>query len=445
MRGPARCHVVIQVPTLADCVTFSVACSDTIGTLISRALVLVGLPDPNNHFHLYGLNDEFTAFSNASQCASLFLSRYRSLTLLPYKGERITVLFEGRRAAIDVHAKSFVGDLLSLAAECFNLPLASGGSVILFDPKRLMILRSNDEITGQFLVLKRANLFGASLVFTSVCSFDQSVPIFTMAKLLFSHPMNTLFSSIRSNKVKQIELVTFSEDRLNEVFQVYRTEGLREALTQAEMNSLLFLLLGLSHEPLLSLDLRRRAAGIMDTADDATRYEQLVALVALLPLESHAVIAEVALTYASVLGRERQGLVELLRELLFGEDETDRERELLFVSFTLLCSQRVFSFPSKPGRELKLHGQRFVLFEAGTAVTFEGPSTVDIAEATALGPAKDVETILRKWWRIVREPVVPPPPDVDEIMERVNNAYERLEGKPVPMSSLRDFDFDGLF
>jgi hypothetical protein len=192
------------------------------------------------------------------------------------------VLFEGSRAAIDVRAESFVGDPLPLAAECFNLHLARGSRVILLEPKRLMILRSNKEIPGQFLVLKRANLFGASLAFTSVCSFDQSVPIFAMANPLFSHSMHALFSSIRSNKVKQIELVTFSDDRVNEVFQVYRTEGLREVLTQAEKNSLLFLLLGLNHEPLLSLDLRRRAVGIMDMSDDTTRYEQFVALVALL-------------------------------------------------------------------------------------------------------------------------------------------------------------------
>jgi hypothetical protein len=445
----ARCEVFLQLPTLAECAFLPVSCADTVGSLVARALSGVGLPDASGTFHLYGLAGDFTAIPDSAPCSALFLARYRALTLLPYRGERVTVLYEGRRAAVDLPAKSLAEDLIAAAVQCLGLSLANGDNLILLDSKRLTVALVDDAVPCPLLVLKRVNLYGSDAVFTGKTPFVQFVmPLFVMAKLVLSAPITNLLSSLRSFKPRTFKLAAFSEERLGEVMSIYRGDGghLADALTVPEMNSLLFLLLGVNAAPLLPPDLARLALATMATRDDPTRYEQVAALVLLLPLGTHAVVSEVALTYAAVMGEDRHALAGLLRDLLFGEagDARTQQQGLAFVSFLLLCSQKLFAFPPKPGRELKVHGDRIVLFDFGMAITWEGPVSVAVADTKPLETG-DSETILRKWWAVVPPEEPWSGAELLAVVGKTNAAYRELEAKTAVKRSLGDFEFEGLF
>jgi hypothetical protein len=130
----------------------------------------------------------------------------------------VIFFFEGQSAEID---KAILGDVVSLALQCFAPPRAFVCHYIVIDPKRMHICRLYDEVTAPVFVLKRADLYDCETVFSGQGVIEMSdLPIFMVSKLLISAPMKELLSAVRTRYDKPLGLCHIREDRLRALMKI---------------------------------------------------------------------------------------------------------------------------------------------------------------------------------------------------------------------------------
>jgi hypothetical protein len=395
MKRPAKLQVSVEVPAIASSTQLDVIPSETVAGFVSRAISALGISGQATPFHLFSLSTDFTMVPDKLIAGTLFPSTFRRVVLQPFAPDlRVTVYFEGRQAFIDVRRQTLIIDLVELALQCFNLPVARSEQYLILDSKQWVLCRMDDSVPAGPLILKRADLFAGEVVFSGrITSEMPSVQLFVLAKMLVAPSMKELLSAIRTRRDNNFDFVEFEDSRLQEVMIVYRKggDGIGAALKTAEMNSLLFLLFASDPQPLLSPALRRFATALMAETGDARRYRSLMLFVLFLPIQTHAMIAEIALTYSSLVGEARENLVRMLGVLLFKESiHGPEERD--FVSLLLLCAQWLFGFPGKAGRDLRLHKERLVLVDGDSMITYQGP--IEAADLEPFELPKDVPELL---------------------------------------------------
>jgi hypothetical protein len=449
--GSAKCSAFVFLPTLSQTITTQVNLSERFSDLAGRLLSLAGLPDSHPSLHVYGLDGDFKMFPDSQCCSVLLMNTYRRLVLLPAAARRVTVYFESLSSEIDVPDRFLVGDLIQAATDCFYLELMKMRYIVV-DPKRMVVCPVDTMVSETFYVLKRANFYSSEMVFSGQAAIDEAVaacPIFLVSKFLVAPPMKALLSLIRGRHDSGFELVPIKEDRLRTIMTGYaKSQDLSKTTSLSDQNNLLFLLFGSNDLPLLSPRLHAILLDAMAEESDVVKFQKICALILWLPFETHVMLSEMGLTFGGALASEkaRATVVRLIGELLFSE-RIDRVAEDAFVAFVLVCSQWLFGYPPKKGRQLRRAGTQLVLVDGATVITCDGKACkLAISATEPFEASRDFAQYLTKA-QAPQEGKLPQLREFTELNERVaaargtvgEHTREKVE------DAFTVFDFDSLF
>jgi hypothetical protein len=345
------------------------------------------------------------------------------------------VYYEDRVANIDLSQHLLGADLVSTALRCFNLPCAENFFVA-FDAETLVVLPLNTAVDVSVVILKNANFFAPELVFcASGLNGFSNLTLIMLSKFFLTTQFKNLVTAVKHRNNKLFEIDSFPEAKLTQIIESFTPQFKVSDLSEVEQNSLLFLLLGASNQPLLSPAMHQFAHHIMAPADDAERWELALQFLALIPLEAYLVLSEISLIFGGIpkVPDNIPRIVGLLADILF-KPVAHTFRTTQFLTFLLLTSESLFHFRRKPDRQLRKAGPRLILFEGAVAASVDGPSDLKLEATPEFAPAKGLARILAESGR--RGAMAAPGFRPD------GHTSEKLVALDLPVG---DLDFDGLF
>jgi hypothetical protein len=410
---------------------------ENISSLIDRILLRCGLKDGGRCYHLYGLGANFKSIPDDALASVFFLSSYREFYLLTCEVQLVTIYYEDCIAEIEFDKSSLVGDLLYWAIRCFNLPL-DPNPYIAVDPVSLAVARIDSRISYSSLVLKSTNFYAPGLVF-SADSFSPTpgVDLTMLSKFLISPQLKMLLSSIRRHQSSAFQVTELSDSRMSELIDIYQTSAdISKDLSETEQRTLLLLLFSSNDKPFLSERLHRLALTAISSLEDGTKFELTLAFIAVIPVETYIFLSEISLTYGSIppLLQNAAIAATLVGELIFSPS-IDRDAEIRFTTFLLICSQWLFKFPSKPDRHIRISGSQIVVFDRTLAMTLEGPTDIEMDATSPFVPSRSLEEVLKSLPRPSRSSIEGYTPAPNEIA--VN--------PPKECDTTKEIDFTQLF
>jgi hypothetical protein len=359
-------------------------------------------------------------FFDSDPCSVFFLTPCRRFFLHTFQGIRILVAFEGRSAMIDIEPKPLVSRLIALAVSCFGLTVAEGHFYLGLDPRRLALYNLEDELTSQIVVLKRADPWAAELTFSGrISAAIPSFQLSLLANLLCGPPLKTLLAVIRQCRNADLDFARLTEDRLAELMPKFASDAahIGAAASAEELNSLLFLLFGSSPTPLVSPALHQMALQIIAERPPARQYERLAVFALFLPLETHAILSELALTYHALSPVGWKRLIQASTATLF-PTPIDRPAEQEFTGLMLLCAQWLLGLPPKAGKEVRASGERLVVVDGGVVRAWDGPVEVRVEDTEPFELPTDMEAEVTRF-------VSPPPTDTNEVAHGIRELSRR--------------------